>query len=306
MMLTTALDQAYPLIVTAKSVAGCENLKEAAESRKLDRLAAFFVLPGVPFMAGRAGKPQGLPVPHRVLTPVSVCHPSVRRGMAVIKTAIEAHIMTNTPLVPVFTGAIQNQSVQLCNARDLHQFLEIGTKFADWINGRIKQYGFIQGEDYFLNSGNRSDNKPGRGRTEYHLTLDMAKELAMVENNDKGRQIRRYFISLERKAINSRKTRSLSSKKYHYPRNRLEQPYFAEKKPASLSLSMLANTKEFTSQLKALLNELRTDGHNVDAAWDEYQAMDEIIRHCDGFMDEVIELALAKKLNYSNYSLRNK
>ena len=48
------------------------------------------------------------------------------------------------------------------------------------------------------NLSNRSDGKAGRGRTEYHLTLDMAKELAMVENNEKGREIRRYFISLER------------------------------------------------------------------------------------------------------------
>lgn len=305
MMLTTALDQAYPFTATAKSVVGIGVLSWSGDKPQAFCSAAFLLSQCAQSLwADWAGSRKA----RRCSTGMPTCSvPPTQIGVLgrfVKRTG--AHIMTNTPLVPVFTGTISNQSVQFCNARDLYQFLEVGKDFSTWIKNRIAEYGFIQDEDYSPILGNRSDGKPGKRRTEYHLTLDMAKELAMVENNEKGRQIRRYFISLERKAINSRKTRSLSSKKYNYPRNRLEQPYFAEKKPASLSLSMLANTKEFTSQLKALLNELRTDGHNVDAAWDEYQAMDEIIRHCDGFMDEVIELALAKKLNYSNYSLRNK
>ncbi len=106
--------------------------------------------------------------------------------------------MTHTDLIPVFTGTIQHQSIQLCNARDLHQFLESQRQFANWIKERIAQYGFTEGEDYLTILLNRSDGKAGKRRTEYHLNLDMAKELAMVENNEKGRQIRRYFISLER------------------------------------------------------------------------------------------------------------
>jgi anti-repressor protein len=58
--------------------------------------------------------------------------------------------MTNTPLVSVFTGTISNQSVQLCNARDLHHFLESQQQFSDWIKHRINQYNFIEGEDYFI------------------------------------------------------------------------------------------------------------------------------------------------------------
>jgi phage anti-repressor protein len=111
---------------------------------------------------------------------------------------LKAHIMTHIDLVPVFTGIIQNQSIQLCSARDLHYFLESQQQFSDWIKNRIEQYGFIVDEDYFIKLCNRSDGKAGKRRTEYHLTLDMAKELAMVENNEKCRQIRRYFISLER------------------------------------------------------------------------------------------------------------
>ncbi len=108
--------------------------------------------------------------------------------------------MTTTVLVPVFTGSIQNQPVQLCNARDLHAFLEVGRDFATWVKDRIAEYGFAEGDDYPPVLGNRSDGRAGKRRTEYHLTLDMAKELAMVERNEKGRQVRRYFIECERRA----------------------------------------------------------------------------------------------------------
>ena len=102
--------------------------------------------------------------------------------------------MTNSNLIPVFNGLIQNQPVQLCNARELHTFLEIKKKYADWIKDRINEYGFIQDEDYLV----ITERTNGRPRKEYHITLDMGKELGMVERNERGRQIRQYFIRCER------------------------------------------------------------------------------------------------------------
>ena len=102
--------------------------------------------------------------------------------------------MTNSNLIPVFNGLIQNQPVQLCNARELHAFLEIKNKYADWIKDRINEYGFIQDEDYLV----ITERTNGRPRKEYHITLDMGKELGMVERNERGRQIRKYFIRCER------------------------------------------------------------------------------------------------------------
>ena len=215
--------------------------------------------------------------------------------------------MTNTPLVPVFTGAIQNQSVQLCNARDLHNFLAVGRDFSHWIKDRIEQYGFVQNEDYSLNLANRSDGKAGKRRTEYHLTLDMAKELAMVENNEKGRQIRRYFISLERKPVTDRsmqleeiqkafeKQYQKLRKRYDYPRKLLEQSGFVSadgKHPARLNISMLANTKAFISPLMHLLNEMRIDGHDVSAPWDEFIAMREALIAADKALEKIYMEAL--------------
>ena len=102
--------------------------------------------------------------------------------------------MTHSNLIPVFNGLIQNQPVQLCNARELHAFVESKQQYTDWIKNRISEYGFIQDEDYFI----ITERTNGRPRKEYHITLDMGKELGMVERNERGRQIRQYFIRCER------------------------------------------------------------------------------------------------------------
>ncbi|EOZ4245713.1 antA/AntB antirepressor family protein [Escherichia coli] len=103
-------------------------------------------------------------------------------------------------LIPVFEGTISNEPTLLVNARDLHGFLEVGKDFSNWIRAKLNEYGFVENLDYILFSPNLAKT-PGR-RKDYHLTLDTAKELAMVERNEKGRQIRRYFIECEKKLRN--------------------------------------------------------------------------------------------------------
>lgn len=88
----------------------------------------------------------------------------------------------------------------LIDARLLHRKLKVKSIFANWIKRRIEEFGFEQGKDFFPNLENRSDGKPGKGRIEYHLTIDMAKELAMLERNEIGRNIRQYFIAKEKQA----------------------------------------------------------------------------------------------------------
>ncbi|EKC9551982.1 antA/AntB antirepressor family protein [Campylobacter jejuni] len=84
------------------------------------------------------------------------------------------------------------------NVKFLFYFLEIDTKFADWIKNRISHYNFIENQDYII----EIVYTKGRPRKEYYVTLDMAKELCMVENNEKGRQARRYFIECEKRLKN--------------------------------------------------------------------------------------------------------
>ncbi|EFG1407029.1 phage antirepressor Ant [Escherichia coli] len=104
-------------------------------------------------------------------------------------------------LIPVFNGTIANETTLLVNARDLHTFLGVGKRFASWITERIEEYGFVENQDYIAISQKREIGY-GRGKKDYHLTLDTAKETAMVERNEKGRQIRRYFIECEKKLRN--------------------------------------------------------------------------------------------------------
>lgn len=98
------------------------------------------------------------------------------------------------------------------NARDLHTFLEVGKDFSNWFKGRIRKYGFIENVDfaricYDINGNIISLAKNGESdsqaferiyRVEYALTLDCAKELSMVQNNERGRQARLYFIETEK------------------------------------------------------------------------------------------------------------
>lgn len=90
---------------------------------------------------------------------------------------------------------------QLVSARELHEFLEVKSRFNDWITNRINKYEFIEFEDYIAITktlvtaqGNKSNY------LDYALTIDMAKELSMVENNYKGKEARKYFIECEKKA----------------------------------------------------------------------------------------------------------
>lgn len=104
-------------------------------------------------------------------------------------------------LINVFEGVIGSVRQLVVNARDLHSFLQVGKVFAAWIQERIGKYEFIENEDFTVFSKSGKNPKGGRSSIEYHLALDMAKELSMVENNDKGREARRYFIAMEKKAL---------------------------------------------------------------------------------------------------------
>lgn len=84
------------------------------------------------------------------------------------------------------------------SGRDLYNFLEVGTKYADWIN-RMCEYGFTEGSDYktfFSNLG--SGMHGGQNKVDHQITVDMAKEISMIQRSEKGKQARQYFISCEK------------------------------------------------------------------------------------------------------------
>lgn len=101
--------------------------------------------------------------------------------------------MTNLPQVQEY-----NQLTQAVNARELHAFLQNKRQFSDWIKQRISEYDFVENQDFVSFSQNCEKPKGGRPTTEYAITLDMAKELSMVERNEQGKQARKYFIECEK------------------------------------------------------------------------------------------------------------
>ena len=128
--------------------------------------------------------------------------------------------MNTTTLMTVTPGEIGGQTTQLVDARLLHDFLGVGKDFTTWIKLRIRQYGFVENQDYLLTQ--TGEQVPHQGglravdRAVYLLTLDMAKELAMVERTPKGRQARRYFIECE-KALHARSQAVVPAPKPEYP-----------------------------------------------------------------------------------------
>ncbi|WP_375621859.1 MULTISPECIES: antA/AntB antirepressor family protein [unclassified Bartonella] len=101
-------------------------------------------------------------------------------------------------LIPILEQIIDQETVQTVNARELHAFLEIGKDFSTWITDRINKYNLLENQDFVCSPILGSKGRGGHNRKDYHLTLSVAKELSMLENNKKGREARLYFIKCER------------------------------------------------------------------------------------------------------------
>lgn len=80
------------------------------------------------------------------------------------------------------------------SARELYQALGVESEFSHWFE-RMRKYGFTEGDDF---SSKTAKSTGGRPNTEYYVTIDMAKELCMIQRTAKGKQCRQYFINLEK------------------------------------------------------------------------------------------------------------
>ena len=98
-------------------------------------------------------------------------------------------------LIPITVATIGGEEVNAVSARVLHASLGNKDAFAHWIKDRIEQFGFLEGQDFVTFWEN---SQKGRPRKEYAVSIGMAKELCMVERNEKGKQARLYFIECEK------------------------------------------------------------------------------------------------------------
>lgn len=103
-------------------------------------------------------------------------------------------------LIPIEETFQDGQVIKLVNARQVHEFLGVKKKFADWIRFYVLKYNFKEGVDYFPFRGNIQQR--GRESLEYNVTMDTAKELCLVSRAEKGHEARMYFIETEKKYVN--------------------------------------------------------------------------------------------------------
>lgn len=104
-------------------------------------------------------------------------------------------------LVPVQK---QKDGSVVVSGRDLHDFLDVKTKYADWFK-RMSEYGFDENVDFAVFLKNEKDDTAFGGSrkiTDHVMTLDMAKEISMIQRTERGKQARQYFIEVEKRYKN--------------------------------------------------------------------------------------------------------
>ncbi len=99
-------------------------------------------------------------------------------------------------IIAIGMTEIDGSEVNSVNSRDIYEYLNVGDKYPTWFNRAVEKYDFTEGEDFIAIL--RQTN--GRPSKDYIVTLDMAKELCMVSNTEKGKETRKYFIAAEKRA----------------------------------------------------------------------------------------------------------
>lgn len=89
---------------------------------------------------------------------------------------------------------INENQEPVVSGRELHEALGVQTRYNDWFN-RMCEYGFSEGIDF---CSILSKSTGGRPETNHAIKLDMAKEIAMIQRNEKGKEVRQYFIQVEK------------------------------------------------------------------------------------------------------------
>lgn len=135
------------------------------------------------------------------------------------------------------------------SGRHLHMFLQVKTRYNDWF-ARMLEYGFQEGKDYYSKMSNRSDGKAGKPQTNHELTLDMAKELCMLQRTDRGKEARQYFIQVE--------------KEWNSPDKLIARALIAANKQLEFKNQQVKELTETCSQQRQMIGELKPKADYVD------------------------------------------
>ena len=144
-------------------------------------------------------------------------------------------------LIQITRSTINGAEVNSANAKIIHSYLEVKTPLSQWIDRIIKRYSFVENEDFITNMLESG----GRPIIEFIVTIDMAKEMCMVDNSTKGREARKYFIRIEKEA-----TSQIS-----IPQNPMEalEMFFDVSKKQDARIKVLEDTKRLEAWQEASL-----------------------------------------------------
>lgn len=166
--------------------------------------------------------------------------------------------------------------IQAVNARELHTFLKSRQDFSTWVKNRIADYDFVENKDFVTAPQKYGTVNGGYAtRNEYFITIDMAKELSMVERNEQGKQARKYFIECEKRLKGSMTRLSYAQALRAYAdeveaREKLEQQlalaepkveYFDALVNRNLLLNFTTVAKELGVKRKVLIGYLIENGY---------------------------------------------
>ena len=178
------------------------------------------------------------------------------------------------------------------SARELHGGLEIKSKFNDWITNRIKKYGFEENLDFILVTKILATNNPKNPTTkekDYIITVDMAKELCMVENNELGRKFRKYFIEAEKKL------KEITKEVKHYEKKKIfndESPLLMEGKKSDTIYNNFKNNT-VRKELERVINKTGIKVTNIAKAINISDSnMSDFRNNKINFNDEKLELII--------------
>lgn len=188
---------------------------------------------------------------------------------------------------------ITNEDGQkLVSARELHEGLKVKSKFNDWITKRITKYGFEENQDFILVTQKKVTNNPKNPYTEqkdYVITVDMAKELCMVENNELGRKFRKYFIEAEKKL------KEITKEVKHYEKKKVfndESPLLMEGKKSDTIYNNFKNNT-VRKELERVINKTGIKVTNIAKAINISDSnMSDFRNNKINFNDEKLELII--------------
>lgn len=166
------------------------------------------------------------------------------------------------------------------SARDLHEFLEVGTAYKDWFP-RMTEYGFSEGIDF---CSKMSASTGGRPSTDHIIKLDMAKEIAMIQRSEKGKTARQYFLQIEKEWNSPEKVMArallMADKKIHLLTAQIEadkpKVLFADAVSSSKTSILIGELAKLLRQngieigQNRLFEELRNKGYLIKRAGSDW------------------------------------